>query len=172
MPGVTSRPAAGNAPSASLSSPWTRPSGVVASAPRSTKSGSGSSGSKCRPWCSNRPKQTDRFRLGLVDRKLSAFSEGGPNPNRPLPTQSGHRTSRLVRADWSGRAPRQLLRKAAGQLVRPVDRCVVPVLTRVIPTHSVVCEGTALATHGKCKFIGCDWMAHSAPDLPARVHTW
>ena len=70
----------------------------------------------------------------------------------------------------SCRSCRQGIR--AVSTVGPVDRSVKPVLTRIVPTHTMIAERASWRPYGECYFLGADGIAGTSPYLPTRMHGW
>src|SRR5215472_8825666 len=60
----------------------------------------------------------------------------------------------------------------AVSIVGPVDRSVKPVLTRIVPTHSMIAERASRRPYGECYFFRANRITGISPHLSARMHCW
>src|SRR3984885_14253522 len=61
--------------------------------------------------------------------------------------------------------------KPEWRLIRPVDRCVVAVLARIVPAHAVIGKPIALAAQAECELVGRNRMTSRSPSLTTGVRT-
>src|SRR6516225_10282080 len=126
--------------------------------------------------CDDRPDQLQRLRLRAALGALPECYPGRAVPHHlrlraaisgcsPKTRREGSRSiSPSCQSCWQG--------IRAVSTVGPVDRSVKPVLTPIVPTHTMIAERASWRPYGECYFLGADGIAGISPHPPTRMHCW
>src|SRR5262249_27339387 len=68
--------------------------------------------------------------------------------------------------------PQQDISAATQSMIGPADRCVMPILAGIIPSHPVIAERAPRCAYSERQLVGTDRVAGARPHLSARMHGW
>src|SRR5262249_57673223 len=68
--------------------------------------------------------------------------------------------------------PQQDSSAAPQSMIGPADRCVMPILAGIIPSHPVIAERAPRCAFSERQLVGTDRVAGTRPHLSARMHGW
>src|SRR5215475_12031340 len=61
---------------------------------------------------------------------------------------------------------------ATQSMIGTADRCVMPILAGIIPSHPVIAERAPRCAYSERQLVGTDRVAGTRPHLSARMHGW